>query len=318
MSTEFISIIIILLVCSLLFALLDLGVAGLLAWLLHLSFRRSFLWGLLLLLLPVLLLAYGTLVERNLCRVKQVEITFPTLPASFDGYRIVHLSDIHCRSFQHRPRALQRCVDRANALQPDLIAFTGDIVTLQSDELDSLLPALGQLHAPDGIFSVVGNHDYCTYSHEADGMKHVVRLEEQMGWQVLLNSHLFLHRGGDSVAVVGVENISTSRHFPTTGKLSKALSGIHGIFTILLSHDPTHWEYEVLGTNVALTLSGHTHGAQTSLLGWSPARYMYHQYRGLYQKYWQYLYVNQGLGETIFPARIGCPPEVTLITLRRG
>ena len=317
MSTEFVSLILILLLVCMLLALLDLGVAGLLAWLLHLSFRRCFLWGLLSLLLPVLLLAYGVLIERNTCKVRQVEIAFPTLPAAFDGYRIVHLSDIHCRSYQQRPRALQRCVDRANSLQPDLIAFTGDIVTLQSSELESLTPILRQLHAPDGVFSIIGNHDYCTYGHESRGLQHVVSLEEKMGWTVLLNSHRYLRRGDDSIAVVGVENISTSRHFPTTGKLSKALSGIHGIFTILLSHDPTHWEKQVLGTDVVLTLSGHTHGAQTSILGWSPARFMYHQYRGLYQKYWQYLYVNQGLGETIFPARIGCPPEITLITLRQ-
>ena len=318
MPTELISVAIILLVCWLLLVLLDLAVAGLLAWLLHLTFRRCFLWGLLALLLPVLLLAYGILIERNTCQVRRVEITFPTLPAAFDGYQIVQLSDIHSLSYRHRHRALQRCVDKANALQPDLIAFTGDIVTLQSDELADTRPILGQLQATDGIFSVVGNHDYCTYGHEPNGKQHIVNLEQSMGWQVLLNSHAILRRGTDSLAIAGVENISTSRHFPSTGQLTKALDGTRGLFVILLSHDPTSWDHDVIGRDIPLTLSGHTHAAQTSLLGWTPARFWYSQYRGLYQKYWQYLYINQGLGETIFPARIGVPPEITLITLRNG
>ena len=318
MPTEFLSLLIILLVVCLLLVVLDLAVAGLLAWLLHLTFRRCFLWGLLSLLVPVLLLAYGILIERNTYRIKQVEVTFLTLPAAFDGYQIVQLSDIHSRSFLHRKRSLQRCVDKVNALQPDLIAFTGDIVTLQSSGLTLLTPILSQLSARDGVLAVIGNHDYCTYGHETNGLKHVVELEQGMGWQVLLNSHTLLRRGGDSVAVAGVENISTSHHFPSTGKLDTAIYGTQGLFVILLSHDPTHWDLDVIGRDIPLTLSGHTHAAQTSLLGWTPARYWYKQYRGLYQKNWQYLYINQGLGETIFPARIGAPPEITLITLRKG
>ena len=230
----------------------------------------------------------------------------------------MQLSDIHARSFRHRHRALQRCVDKANSLHPDLIAYTGDIVTLQSSELADITPILSQLRATDGIYSVIGNHDYCTYSHEANGMRHVAQLQQGMGWQVLLNSHAVVRRGVDSLVVAGVENISTSRHFPSTGLLNEALKGTQDSFVILLTHDPTHWNLEVVGRNIPLTLSGHTHAAQTSFLGWTPARLWYEQYRGLYQKYWQYLYINQGLGETIFPARIGAPPEITLITLRRN
>ncbi len=318
MPTELLSVIIILLVSCLLLVLLDLAVAGLLAWLCHIAFRRYFLWGLLTLLLPVLLLAYGILIERNTCQVRRVEITLPTLPAAFDGYQIVQLSDIHSRSFHHRHRALQRFVDKANALQPDLIAFTGDIVTIGSDELLDTRPILSQLRARDGIFAVVGNHDYCTYNPYPDSLRNVVALERDMGWQVLLNSHAVLRRGADSLVVAGVENVSTSRHFPTTGRLSTALQGTQGSFVILLTHDPTHWDREVVGRDIPLTLSGHTHAAQASILGWTPARLWYQQYRGLYEKFWQYLYVNQGLGETIFPARIGAPPEITLLTLRRN
>ena len=317
MHTEFLSVLIILTACTVLLTMLDLSVAGLLTWLLRLSFRRCFLWGLLSLLLPPLLLAYGLLIERNTCQVKHVEIAFNNLPAQFDGYRMVQLSDIHTRSFLKRPKALQRCVDKVSNLHPDLVVFTGDIVTLNSSELDSTAHILGQLHAPDGVISIIGNHDYCTYGNESNGKQRVVDLERQMGWHVLCNENLILRHGSDSLAVVGVENISTSKHFPTTGNLTQALEGTEGMFKILLSHDPTHWDREVVGTDIPLTLSGHTHASQFSLLGWTPVRYMYKQYRGLYQKGKQYLYINIGLGETIFPARIGAPPETTLITLCR-
>lgn len=318
MHTEFLSVLIILTVCFVLLTVLDLAVAGLLAWLFHLSFKRCFLWGLLSLLLPILLLAYGLLIERNIYQVKQVEIVFDNLPAQFDGYQLVQLSDIHTRSFLKRPKSLQRCIDKVGSLHPDLIVFTGDIVTLRSDELDSVSHILGQLQAPDGIISIIGNHDYCTYGDESDGRQRVVEQERQMGWNVLCNESYKLYRGGDSLAVVGVENISTSKHFPTTGNLPLALRGTEGMFKILLSHDPTHWDREVVGQDIPLTLSGHTHASQFSVLGWTPVRYMYKQYRGLYQKGKQYLYINIGLGETIFPARIGAPPEITLITLRRS
>ena len=318
MPTELTSAIILLLVCCLLLVLIDLLVAGSLALLFHLAFRRCFLWGLLSLTIPVMLLAYGMLIERNTCQVKQVEIPFPTLPADFDGYQIVQLSDIHCRSFNHRQRALQRFVDKANALQPDLICFTGDIVTLRSEELNDFSHILRQLHAPNGVVAIVGNHDYCTYGQEANGVQNVIKLEREMGWQVLLNSNIMLRRGKSSLAIVGVENISTSPHFPSKGDLARAMVGTQGTFRILLSHDPTHWDKEVVGSDIPLTLSGHTHAAQTRLLGWSPARYFYTQWQGLYEKMGQYLYINQGLGETIFPARIGAPPEITLITLRKS
>ena len=317
MHTEFLSVLIILTVCIVLLTMLDLAVAGLLTWLLRLSFKRCFLWSLLSLLLPPLLLAYGLLIERNIYQVKQVEIAFDNLPAQFDGYQLVQLSDIHTRSFTKRPKSLQRCIDNVNKLHPDLIVFTGDIVTLSSSELDSAFHILRQLHAPDGVISIIGNHDYCTYGHEPDGKQRVVDLERQMGWNVLCNKSFILRRGGDSLAVVGVENISTSKHFPTTGNLTQALEGTKGMFKMLLSHDPTHWDREVVGSDIPLTLSGHTHASQFSVLGWTPVRYMYKQYRGLYQKGKQYLYINIGLGETIFPARIGAPPEITLITLQR-
>lgn len=326
MSTELISVLVLLVVVSLLLLVLDAAVAGVLAWLSPWAFWRCFRWGLWALLLPPLLMGWGTLVERNLCRVNRIEVPVDGLPAAFDGYRIVHLSDIHSRSFQGRTRALQRMVEKANALDADLVAFTGDIVTLDPEELDYTAPILGGLKAHDAVVAVPGNHDYCIYHDRKSprrgplphGLDRICDAMQSMGWEVLRNGSRIISRGGDSLAVVGTENISSSTHFPTTGNLEKALEGTDGMCRLLLTHDPTCWPRQVVGKNVALTLSGHTHAAQVTLLGWSPSQLIYKYYRGLYREGNQYLYINVGLGETIFPARIACPPEITLITLRKS
>ena len=324
MSTELLSVAIILGVCWVVLAVLDVAVAGLLAWILGLSFKRCFAWGLLLLALPVLLMLYGILIERNCSRVNTVEVTFDDLPEAFDGYTIVQLSDIHSRSFRYRTRALQRMVEKANCLNADLIAFTGDIVTISPEELDATEEVLRELKAHDGVVSILGNHDYCPYIKQGDstlspeqGKAEVIARERAMGWRLLINEHTVLHRGKDSIAIVGVENTSTSRHFPKRGDLKKATQGTEGMFRILLSHDPTHWDLEIVGKDIPLTLSGHTHAMQFSLLGWSPIGHFYKQSKGLYRKGKQYLYINSGLGETIFPARIGAIPEITHIVLRK-
>ncbi len=325
MYTEVMSVGLVLLVCWVVLTVLDLAVAGLLALLCGLSFKHCFCWGLLSLAVPVLLLGYGILIERNCFRIKTVEIAFDNLPASFDGYTIVHLSDIHSRSFRYRTGALQRAVDKVNGLDADLIAFTGDIVTLSPDELDATEGILRGLTARDGVVSILGNHDYCPYITQSDstltpeqGKKVVMAREKAMGWRLLVNDHWVLHHGQDSIAIVGVENTSTSPHFPSRGDLWRALYGTDGMFRILLSHDPTHWDSGVIGKEIPLTLSGHTHAMQFSLLGWSPIGHFYKQSKGLYQKGNQQLYINIGLGETIFPARIGAMPEITKIVLRRA
>lgn len=323
-NIELISIIGILFISWIVLVLLDLAVCGLLKIFSDISFKKAFLWGLLSLALPPVLMAYGMLIERNIYQVKEVEIGFDDLPSSFDGYRIVHLSDIHARSFMKRPESLKRAVGKINSLNADLTAFTGDIITMGSGELDDLSEILGSIRSKDGTVSVLGNHDYCIYGdpREAGGMKdsveNVIRKEKEMGWNILLDENLILTRGSDSIAVIGVENTSPSGHFPSKGNLSEASGGTEGMFRILLSHDPMHWDAEVIGKDYPLMLSGHTHAMQLSLFGWSPSRYMFRQYRGLYRNDGQYLYVNTGLGETIFPARIGTPPEITLITLRRN
>lgn len=322
-STETISLIGITLICWLLFIALDLIVSGIASLAFGMSFRRIFLWGLLSLLLPPVLMAYGALIERNIYQVKEVEISYENLPETFDGYRIVHLSDIHARSFMKRQKSLSRAVEKINRLDADLIAFTGDLMTLVPEEIDMISDELTRLEAKDGTLSVLGNHDYGIYAEKDNGrssgeiLETIIRKEKELGWRLLMDENVIIRRGTDSIAVAGVQNTSPSRHFPSKGNLEKASRGTKGMFRILLTHDPMHWEMEVTGKDYPLTLSGHTHAMQFSIFGWCPSRYIFKHYRGLYKNGDRYLYVNTGLGETIFPVRIGTPPEITLITLKR-
>lgn len=322
MTFELSSTLMIILLCWIILTIADLAVCGLLKLIFGLSFKKTFLWGLLSLLLPPIIITYGSLIERNCFRIKEITINTTELPESFDGYRIVHISDIHARSFEGREKHLQRAMDKINELKPDMVTFTGDLITMTPDELENHTHALGSLKARDGIFSVLGNHDYSMYldaSPEArqKHMETLISAEEALGWDLLIDENRIIRRGADSIAVIGVQNISPSRHFPSKGDLGKASEGTESMFRILLTHDPMHWEAEILGKDYPLTLSGHTHAMQFSLLGWSPSSLMFKQYRGLYTKGGQSLHVNPGLGETIFPARLGVRPEITLITLTR-
>lgn len=321
MNAEIFSTLSIILLCWIVLLVTDAAVCGLLRLLAGISFRKAFLWGCLSLLIPPLTIAWGALVERNMFRVKKVEIVCGTLPETFDGYRIIHISDIHARSFEGREKRVEKAVERMNALEADMVAFTGDLITTSPDELDIIGGILGGLRAKDGIFSVLGNHDYSMYSDmrpedREKAMEELINIQKEMGWTLLMNENMTIRHGKDSIAVVGVENTSPSRHFPSKGDLPKASEGTEDMFRILLSHDPLHWEAEVVGKDYPLTLSGHTHAMQFSIFGWSPSRIMFPHYRGLYAKGTQYIYVNPGLGETIFPARIGVRPEITLITLK--
>lgn len=323
MYSEFLVTAVLFLAVCLIICVLDALVCLLLCLIGGISFKAAFIRGLLALIVPAAVLAWGIVVGRNNYRVNEVELRFDNLPEAFRDYRIVQLSDIHSRSFRHRTRSLRRAVEKVNSLDADLIAFTGDIITISPDELDITASILGRLHAEDGVVSVLGNHDYGVYMSPGKGVRHtagctveVVRRERQMGWTVLLDENVTIRRGNDTLAVIGVQNTTPSPHFRSAGDLQKASQGTEGLFRILLSHDPMHWDMEVTGKDYPLTLSGHTHAMQFSLFGWCPSRYMFRQYRGLYEKGGQKLYVNIGLGETIFPARIGTPPEITLITLR--
>ena len=322
MTFELSSTLMIILLCWIILTIADLTVCGLLKLIFGLPFKKAFLWGLLALLLPPIIIAYGSLIERNCFRIKQITIKTTDLPENFDGYRIVHISDIHARSFNGREKHLQRAMDKINELKPDMVAFTGDLITMTPDELENHTHALGSLKARDGIFSVLGNHDYSMYSDAGPEarqkhMETLISAEEALGWELLMDENRIFRRGTDSIAVIGVQNTSPSRHFPSKGNLTRASKGTEGMFRILLSHDPMHWEAEILGQNYPLTLSGHTHAMQFSFLGWSPSSLMFKQFRGLYTRGDQSLHVNPGLGETIFPARIGVRPEITLLTLTR-
>ena len=323
-------------------------VISIIAFMFGANFRAWFLKGLWALLAMVLLMAYGVFFERNFFRLREVEIFSDNLPESFDGYRIVQLSDIHLDSFGRRSRALEKVVSKVNATDPDMVAVTGDLVSFTPSEINGFEQTLSSIKAKDGVYSVLGNHDYCFYYNwpaESDRLAAVsdlVEREDKLGWKLLMNSHSDIVRGKDTVSVIGVENTSTSRHFPSYGNLNKASDGAEGHYKVLLSHDPTHWKSEVTGkTDIDLTLSGHTHAAQMSLLGWSPSRLLFGEFKGLYGawqgklpakgnyanvKDWktseasledQYLYVNVGLGETGFPGRIFMRPEITVITLRK-
>ena len=282
-------------------------------------FRKAFRWGLLSLLVPPVVIAYGSVVDRNRFKIKEVSLEYPDLPESFDGYRIIHISDLHARSYAKRTARLERAAQIINGLDGDLIAFTGDLISLVPDEIDPIAASLSTLKAKDGVVSVLGNHDYGTYADTSGVLvDDLIAKEREMGWELLLNEHKVLHRGTDSIVVIGVENTSVSHFFTSNGDLAKASEGTDGAFRIVLTHDPMHWESEILGQDYALTLSGHTHAMQMSIFGWSPSSLMFKHSDGLYTEDSQHLYINVGLGETLFPARIGTRPEITVITLEKS
>ena len=275
------------------------------------SFRKFFLGGLRALLVPVIVLFYGMFIGRNHYVVNELEIVSRDVPESFDGYRIVQISDLHLESFGSRSRSLARAVSKVNALNPDLILFTGDLVTSHPSEMDGLEHVLSGLEAKDGICSVLGNHDYCIYrrwesdSLRAAAVRELVAREESLGWHVLMNSCVNIVRprsgessasssapdsfsvpaAADTISVAGVENISQTSYFPSYGDLDKAMADAGGSFRILMTHDPTHWHKAISQyPDIDLTLSGHTHAMQFSIFGWSPSSLIFNEYRGLYMK----------------------------------
>lgn len=268
---------------------------------------------------------WGAIVTRNSIDIKDVNVKIEGLPEAFDGYRIVQISDIHTGTFAGNPRFLEKVVKTINSVNPDIILFTGDIVNRHSSELEPFMLTLAELKAPDGVWSVMGNHDYGEYrkwgseTERLKDVKNLKKMQGDMGWHMLNNEHAVIRRGNDSIILIGVENIGDPP-FTTYGNLRKAYDALSdGTTKILMSHNPAHWTDSISGksdVNIALTLSGHTHAMQIELLGWSPASLRYHTWGGLYSdSIGHKLYVNIGLGEVGFPSRIGATPEITLITL---
>jgi predicted MPP superfamily phosphohydrolase len=264
-------------------------------------------------------------------RVRREYLTFPDLPLQLDGLKIVQISDLHLGSWAN-PSALQDAVDVINEESADLIVFTGDLVNFTTKEAYRYKDILRQLSARYGVYAVLGNHDYGDYVRwdskeaKADNLRELESFYEEIGWQLLNNSHRIVEVNGNALAVVGVENWSAYDRFPQHGDLDAALHGSgEAVFKILLSHDPTHWDRIVSQKHhdINITLSGHTHGFQFGVelksFKWSPAQYMYKRWAGLYENELsrnpQYLYVNRGLGMIGYPGRIGILPEITVLEL---
>ncbi|RYF87052.1 MAG: metallophosphoesterase [Chitinophagaceae bacterium] len=278
-------------------------------------------------ILPFLALCYA--IFRSLYRFKVYthSITIEALPSPFDGLRIVHISDTHLGSFNYRFHIFDRAVQLINNLHPDLILFTGDLVNNYASELKGWEDPFNKLKAGLGKYSVLGNHDYGDYSEwptaagKLRNFEAIKAFHGAIGFKLLLNESVLLHRGEENIAIAGVENWGNPP-FKQYGDIRKALQDVATIpFKILLSHDPSHWPKEVITqTNISLTLSGHTHGMQAGLSvgkkNWSPIKYKYKHWAGLYKEGDQYLHVNRGLGWLGFPGRVGMRPEITLIELK--
>lgn len=266
---------------------------------------------------------FGAIKGKENFKVREVTFTSANLPEEFDGYRVLQLSDIHSGSWKGNPEALKRAIDICNSQNADLALFTGDLVNSRSDELIEFMNIFSELKAKDGVYSVLGNHDYGTYvkwNSEADRITNIDSLisrENRMGWKMLNNSHTIIRRGNDSIAVIGVEN-SGRPPFPDYARLKEASADTEGMFQILMSHDPTHWRREVLPeSDIELTLSGHTHDMQITFFGLSVSSFIYPEHNGMYMEGERGLYVNIGLGHVLFPMRLGAWPEITVITLKK-
>lgn len=257
--------------------------------------------------------------------VKQFDYVNPQLPDAFDGYRIVQISDLHLGTIRGDKALVQKIVDSINHLNPDLVVFTGDLVNYRAEEAAGFVSQLRGIEAADGVLSIMGNHDYAQYFRwpfPADSLRDILALqhyEAEMGWQLLLNDNRVIRRGTDSIAIVGVENDGRPP-FPALADLPQAQSGLaDGCFKILLSHDPTHWRRAVVGkTDIALTLSGHTHGMQLKIGSFSPAAWFYDEWGGAYEaETGQTLYISLGTGQVLLPFRLGAWPEINVIKLKK-
>ncbi len=258
-------------------------------------------------------------------QIKKIKLSFKNLPEAFKGMRMVHISDIHSGSFQDI-RAVNKGIDLILKQQPDLIVFTGDLVNDRAAEMEPYQNSFGRLTAPLGVFSTLGNHDYGDYVQwptaqaKLDNLEALKKVHANMGWRLLMNEHVLLEKKGEKIALLGIENWGAKARFPKYGKMDLAYPGTENIpFKILLSHDPSHWDAQILPEypGIDLMLSGHTHGMQFGLenpyFKWSPVQWMYKQWAGLYEQGAQKLYVNRGYGFIGYPGRVGILPEITVI-----
>ena len=282
--------------------------------------------GLLLGCICAILMWWGALINRYKVDIEEVAVEIKDLPASFDDYKIAQISDLHLGTFNGDTIFVSKLVDIINTLDVDLVTFTGDIVNRKSDELLPYESLLSRIQAKDGVFSVLGNHDYGDYldwatpKDKEENLRLMYEINQRMGWDLLLNESKYLYRGNDSIVVIGVENIGDPP-FKVYGSLGEANQSLaDSTIKILLTHNPAHWEQDIKDNkkyNIALTLSGHTHAMQIELFGLSPSIFRYNYWKGLYKDSLnRYLYVNVGAGTVAMPMRIGATPEITVLTLK--
>jgi len=297
----------------------------------HFASRRKFISQLAIGLaaIPLMSLLFGMYKGKYNFKVLKYTLHFEDLPEAFDGYKITQISDIHSGSFDNKEK-IEYAVNLVNEQQSDVILFTGDLVNNKANEMLPWKKTFSKLKAVDGIFSVLGNHDYGDYvawESEEDKKKNLIDLEDiqrEIGFDLLRNESRFLEKEGQRIAIVGVEN--WGKGFKQKGDLTKAAINIDANdFKVLMSHDPTHWEEEVINHDYHyhLTLSGHTHGMQFGIeipgwIKWSPAKWRYKYWAGIYKEQGQYINVNRGFGFLAYPGRVGIWPEITVIELKKG
>ncbi len=279
--------------------------------------------------IPFAAFIYGIFQGRYNYKVLKYQLMFDDLPDAFDGFKITQISDIHSGSFTNKEK-VQYGVDLINQQESDLMLFTGDLVNNKADEMDGWVDMFKTLHAPYGKYSVLGNHDYGDYvewdspEDKVKNFQAVKDVHPKIGFDLLLDEHRYIEKDGQRLALIGVEN--WGRGFSQKGNLERASSQVgKDEFKILMSHDPSHWEYKVKADDFHyhLTLSGHTHGLQMGIeipgwFRWSPSQYVYKQWAGLYEEFGRYINVNRGFGYHAFPGRVGIWPEVTVIELKKG
>jgi uncharacterized protein len=283
---------------------------------------------------PFVSLIWGVLKGATDYRVKHVTLRFPNLPASFDGFKLLQISDLHTGSFAST-EPLQRAVALINQQNADLVVMTGDLVNNIATEVEQHIDTLAQIQSKLPKLSVLGNHDYADYvdwteqggaAAKTANLNRLKQNHAKIGWKLLLDEAHHIERDGEKIAILGIQNWGAAMRFPKYGDLAKAHAAADPAapFKILLSHDPSHWDAQVRPEfpDVDLTLSGHTHGMQFGVnlpfFKWSPVQYVYKQWAGLYQQGQQYLYVNTGLGYIGYPGRVGFLPEITVFELRRA
>lgn len=280
--------------------------------------RRSFLQKAIytlagLALTPAAGYTYARYAEPGWLRTTSVTIKLKRLPPSFDGIRVVQFSDVHL-GFHFTTEQLSRLVDRIQALNPDLICFTGDLYdsTVGSDAVPTV-QVLSRLQAPLGKGAVLGNHDY--YGKESEK---IVSILSDGGFSVLMNKSIPLRRGNDRIWLSGVDDMWDGKP-----DLPRTLQSVpENECTILLAHCPDYADL-ALKRPVDLQLSGHSHGGQVRIPLYGPVvlptygrKYVDGHYvlgNGKLQ-----VYTNRGIGVSVYPIRFNCRPELTVLTLRRG